>query len=85
MPYTVEITAPPAQVDEKVDGKGGGEEQAARMYQLPDPYGTLAEAKEAAISHIAGRGLDPARVLYTVFDREGFTVASNAEQPAEPG
>ena len=45
----------------------------------------LAEAKEAAITHIAGLGLDPAGVLYTVFDREGFTVASNADQRAEAG
>ncbi|WCS28447.1 hypothetical protein LOK46_31515 (plasmid) [Methylobacterium sp. NMS14P] len=77
MPYTVEITTPPAQID--------GAEQASRMYQLPDPFSTLAEAKEAAIAHIAGLGLDPAGVLYTVFDREGFTVASNADQRAEAG
>ena len=77
MPYTVEITTPPVQID--------GEEQAARMYQLPDPFSTLAEAKEAAISHIAGLELDPASVLYNVFDREGFTVASSAAQLAEAG
>ncbi|MCJ2052339.1 hypothetical protein [Methylobacterium sp. J-070] len=77
MPYTVEITIPPAVVD--------NEAQAARMYQLPEPFGTVAEAHEAAVTHIEGLGLDPARVLYTVFDREGFTVASNAEQPAEAG
>jgi hypothetical protein len=77
MPYTVEITTPPVQID--------GEEQAARMYQLPDPFGTLADAKEAAVAHIAGLGLDPAIVLYNVFDREGFTVASNAELPAGAG
>ena len=77
MPYTVEITTPPVHID--------GEEQAARMYQLPDPFGTLAEPKEAAISHIAGLGLDPASVLYNVFDREGFTVASSAEQLAQAG
>ncbi|GJE14843.1 hypothetical protein [Methylobacterium longum] len=77
MPYTVEITTPPVQVD--------GEEQHARLYQLPDPFSTLAEAKEAAVSHIAGLGLDPAGVLYNVFDREGFTVASSAELLAEAG
>jgi hypothetical protein len=77
MPYTVEITTPPVQID--------GQEQAARMYQLPDPFGTLAEAKDAAIAHIAGLGLAPDCVLYTVFDREGFTVASNDEAPAEAG
>lgn len=77
MPYTVEITTPPVRAD--------GEEQAARMYQLPDPFGTLAEAKEAAVAHIKELGLEPACVLYNVFDREGFTVASNAEQPAEAG
>ena len=42
MPYTVEITTPPVQID--------GAEQASRMYQLPDPFSTLAEAKEAAIT-----------------------------------
>ena len=55
------------------------------MYQLPDPFDTVAEAKDAAITHIVGLGLDPAGVLYNVFDREGFTVASNAEEPAEAG
>lgn len=74
MPYTVEITTLAAQVD--------GEERPARLYQLPDPFSTLAEAKEAAVTHIAGLGLDPSCVLYNVFDREGFTVASNAEQMA---
>ncbi len=77
MPYTVEITTPPVRID--------GAEQASRMYQLPDPFSTLAEAKEAAIAHIGGLGLDPAGILYTVFDREGFTVASNADQGAEAG
>ena len=77
MPYTVEITTPPAKID--------GEEQAARMYQLPDPFSTLAEAKDAAITHVAELGLDPAGVLFNVFDREGFTVASSAEQPVEAG
>jgi hypothetical protein len=77
MPYTVEITTPPMQAD--------GEERAARMYQLPEPFGTVAEAKDAAIAHIAGLGLDPAGILYNVFDREGFTVASNAELPTEAG
>ncbi|SFT13495.1 hypothetical protein [Methylobacterium sp. yr668] len=77
MPYTVEITTPPVRID--------GAEQASRMYQLPDPFSTLAEAKEAAIAHIAGLGLDPAGILYTVFDREGFTVASNADQGAGAG
>ncbi|MGH1573981.1 hypothetical protein ACRAWG_29195 [Methylobacterium sp. P31] len=73
MPYTVEITRPQSQID--------GEEQAARMYQLPDPFGTVAEAKEAAVSHIEELGLDPASVLYNVFDREVFTVASSIEPP----
>lgn len=77
MPYTVEITTPPVQTE--------GEEKAARMYQLPDPFSTLAEAKDAAVAHIAELGLDPACVVYNVFDREGFTVASNVEQPAETG
>ncbi|MBN4098235.1 MULTISPECIES: hypothetical protein [Methylobacterium] len=77
MPYTVEITTPPVRID--------GAEQASRMYQLPDPFSTLAEAKEAAIAHIGGLGLDPAGILYTVFDREGFTVASNADQGAGAG
>ncbi|MGU3664031.1 hypothetical protein ACLBX9_07590 [Methylobacterium sp. A49B] len=77
MPYTVEITTPSVEVN--------GAEQAARMYQLPDPFSTLSEAQEAAIAHIADLGLDPSKVLYTVFDREGFTVASNADQPAEAG
>ena len=77
MPYTVEITTPPAQTD--------GEERATRMYQLPEPFGTVAEARAAAITHIAELGLEPACVLYNVFDREGFTVASSAEQLAEAG
>ncbi|MBE7199171.1 MAG: hypothetical protein INR70_15420 [Parafilimonas terrae] len=77
MPYTVEITTPPVQID--------GEEQAARMYQLSEPFCTLAEAKEAAVAHIAGLGINPACVLYTIFDREGFTVASSADQLAEAG
>ncbi|MBP1181753.1 hypothetical protein [Methylobacterium sp. PvR107] len=77
MPYTVEITTPPTEID--------GEAQAARMYQLPDPFGTQAEAKEAAVAHIAALGLDPACVLYNVFDREGFTVASNVALPAGTG
>jgi hypothetical protein len=77
VPYTVEITTPPVRID--------GAEQASRMYQLPDPFSTLAEAKEAAIAHIGGLGLDPAGILYTVFDREGFTVASNADQGAGAG
>jgi hypothetical protein len=74
MPYTVEIATPPIHVD--------GAEQAARMYQLPDPFGTVADAKDAAIAHIEALGLGPAPVLYTVFDREGFTVASNGDSPA---
>lgn len=77
MPYTVEITTPPMHID--------GEEHASRMYQLPDPFNTVAEAKDAAIDHIKGLGLDPAGVLYNVFDREGFSVASSAEQLAEAG
>lgn len=77
MPYTVEITTPPVQVE--------GEEQAARLYQLPEAFSTLGEAKEAAIAHIAELGLNPACVIYNVFDREGFTVASNAELPVESG
>jgi hypothetical protein len=77
MPYTVEITTPPMQIE--------GEEQAARMYQLPDPFGTPAEAKDAAVAHIAELGLDPASVLYTIFDREGAPVASNVALPAEAG
>lgn len=75
MPYTVEITTPAVNVD--------GEQRAARLYQLPDLFTTVAEAKDAAGSHIRELGLDPASVLYNVFDREGFTVASNADQPAE--
>jgi hypothetical protein len=74
MPYTVEIATPPIQID--------GAEQGARMYQLADPFGTVADAKAAAMAHIEGLGLAPAPVLYTVFDREGFTVASNAGVPA---
>ena len=77
MPYTVEIATPPADID--------GTAQPARLYQLPDPFSTLAEAKDAAVSHIAGLGHDPAGVVYNVFDREGFTVASSAPQPAETG
>ena len=77
MPYTVEITTPSMQID--------GEEHASRMYQLPDPFSTVAEAKEAAVDHIKGLGLDPAGVLYNVFDREGFTVASSLEKLAEAG
>lgn len=75
MPYTVEITKPAVDI--------GGEQQAARLYQLPDLFTTIAEAKDAADMHIGELGLDPASVLYNVFDREGFTVASNADQPAE--
>lgn len=75
MPYTVEITTPPMLID--------GEEHASRMYQVPDPFNTVVEAKEAAVAHI--EGLDPASVLYNVFDREGFTVASSAEQLSETG
>lgn len=77
MPYTVEVTTPPMLID--------GEEHASRMYQLPDPFNTVAEAKKTAVAHIEGLGLDPASVLYNVFDREGFTVASSAEQLSETG
>ena len=77
MPYTVETTTPATDI--------GGEQRAARLYQLPDLFTTVAEAKEAAVAHIGELGLDPAGVLYNVFDREGFTVASNADQPAEAG
>lgn len=75
MPYTVEITTPPGELD--------GQQQLSRTYQLPDSFTTLAEAKDAASSHIRETGLDPATVLFSVFDREGFTVASNADQPVE--
>jgi hypothetical protein len=77
MPYTVEIITPAVEKD--------GEEQASRMYQLPDTFATVAEAKEAAGLHVGGLEYDPAGVLYNVFDREGFTVASNADQPVEAG
>jgi hypothetical protein len=75
MPYTVEITTPPV--------KSADEEQLPEMYQLPEPFDTVADAKEAAIAHIASLDLEPAAVVYNVFDREGFTVASNIEQPAD--
>ncbi|WP_244537381.1 hypothetical protein [Methylobacterium pseudosasicola] len=55
------------------------------MYQLPDPYETVANAKEAAAAHIASLDLEPAVVIYSVFDREGFTVASSVEELAEAG
>ena len=75
MSYTVEIMkAGPI----SPDGEMGTE-----MYQLPDPYETVAGAKEAAEQHIVGLGVDAAAVVYNVFDREGFTVASNAEPLAE--
>ena len=77
MPYTVEITTPPV--------KSAGEEELPEMYQLPEPFDTVADAKEAAVAHIAGLGLEPAAIIYNGFDREGFTVASNIEQPAEAG
>ncbi|SFM77403.1 hypothetical protein SAMN05192568_105511 [Methylobacterium pseudosasicola] len=77
MSYTVEITiAEPASTDEEVE---------TRMYQLPDPYETVANAKEAAAAHIASLDLEPAVVIYSVFDREGFTVASSVEELAEAG
>jgi len=77
MSYTVEITiAEPASIDEEVE---------TRMYQLPDPYETVASAREAAAVHIAGLKLEPAVVIYSVFDREGFTVASSVEELAEAG
>ena len=77
MPYTVEVTIadPPSP-----HGKA-----TTRMYQLPDPYDTVAGAREAAEHHIADLGLTSEAVVYDVFDREGFTVASNAEAIPEPG
>jgi hypothetical protein len=77
MSYTVEITiAEPASSDKEVE---------TRMYQLPDPYETVASAREAAAEHIASLDLEPAAVIYSVFDREGFTVASSVEELAEAG
>lgn len=77
MSDTVEITiAEPASSDETVE---------TRMYQLPDPYETVASAREAAAAHIASVNLDPAVVIYSVFDREGFTVASSIKELAEVG
>lgn len=77
MPYTVEIITPVIEIE--------GEEQASRLYQLPDVFTTVAEAKEAAGLHISELEFDPVSVLYNVFDREGFTVASNADEPVEAG
>jgi hypothetical protein len=77
MPYTVEITTPPGEI--------AGEQRSSRLYQLPDSFTTVAEAKDAASTHITEAGLDPETVLFSVFDREGFTVASNADQPVEAG
>jgi len=75
MSYTVEITiAEPASSDEEIE---------TRMYQLPDPYETVASAREAAVAHIANLDVEPAAVIYTVFDREGFTVASSVDELAE--
>jgi hypothetical protein len=77
MSYTVEIT-----IAEPVSSDG---EVETRMYQLPDPYETVASAREAAAAHIAGLDLEPAVVIYSVFDREGFTVASSVDELAEAG
>jgi hypothetical protein len=77
MSYTVEITIAEAP---SPDG-----EIETRMYQLPDPFETVAEAKEAAVAHIGSLGLEPAAAIYSVFDREGCTVASNVDLPAEAG
>lgn len=75
MSYTVEITvAEPPSSEGEVD---------TRMYQLLDPYKTVASAKEAAVAHIASLRLEPAVAIYNVFDREGSTVTSSVEQPVE--
>ena len=77
MSYTIEVTiAEPASSDEEVE---------TRMYQLPDPYETVASARKAAVAHIASLDVAPAVVIYTVFDREGFTVASSVDELAEAG
>lgn len=74
MPYTVEITIanPPATT----------EDEAPSMYQLPDEFDTIADAKAAAADHIAGLACDPATVLFHVQDREGLTVATNSKPRA---
>lgn len=72
MSYTVEITI--------ADLLSPDSDVEMQMCQLPDPYDTVASAKEAAAAHIAGPSLQPIEVLYSVYDREGsqsFRTASS--------
>ena len=71
MPYAVEITlaAPPS-----------AEEAEPTMYQLPEMFDTVADAKDAAVAHIATLDCDPTGVLYTVQNQEGLTVVVNGER-----
>ncbi|CAO4194738.1 hypothetical protein LFADAHJC_LOCUS3096 [Methylorubrum extorquens] len=66
MPYTVEITLadPPSSED------------GLPIYRLSESFDTLADAKEAAASHIAKLGQPPSTVMFTVTDRDGVTVAT---------
>lgn len=66
MPYTVEITLadPPSSED------------GLPIYALPETFDTLADAKEAAVGHIAKLGRSHSTVMFTVMDRDGITVAT---------
>jgi hypothetical protein len=66
MPYTVEITL----------ADSPSHEDGLPIYPLPKTFDTLADAKEAAASHIAKLGRPPSTVMFTVMDRDGVTVAT---------
>ena len=70
MPYTVEITL--------ADPPSPHGDDDLPMYQLPDTFDTVADAKDAAERHVADLARDPATVLFTVLDQEGLVVGSNA-------
>ena len=74
MPYSVEITADPASL---------GEDCELGMYQLPETFDTVADAKDAATAHIAGLNCEPTAVIYTVQNSEGVTVVVNGEPAAD--
>ncbi|WP_244413471.1 hypothetical protein [Methylorubrum extorquens] len=51
-------------------------EDGLPIYALTESFDTLADAKEAAVDHIAKLGRPPLTVMFTVMDRDGVTVAT---------
>ncbi|MBB2964683.1 hypothetical protein [Methylobacterium sp. R2-1] len=51
-------------------------EDGLPIYALPETFDTLADAKEAAVGHIAKLGRPRSTVMFTVMDRDGVTVAT---------